>query len=138
MSFRIALFAFAALLVTGASQPPEALPAIAKLQPGQWALTVRDDPAESRSICIADPHALLQIEHSRASCSRFVIANSLREATVHYTCPGRGHGRTTVRTETPRLAQIETQGIVSGAPFSMVFEARRTGDCAAVTGLLSR
>jgi hypothetical protein len=51
--------------------------------------------------------------------------------TVHYTCPGSGHGRTTIRKETNRLVQIDTQGIASGSPFSRTFEARRGGSCSA-------
>ncbi len=106
------------------------LPALARLEPGQWTLTSRDAPSAARKLCMADARAFLQIEHRNASCSRFVIASTPKDATVHYTCPGQGHGRTTVRVESARLAQIETQGIVAGAPFSATFEARRSGDCA--------
>ncbi len=109
----------------------DSLPALARLEMGEWALVARDSPKGSRRVCVANGRALLQLEHSNISCTRFVIASSPKEATVHYTCPGQGHGRTTIRVESARLAQIETQGIVAGAPFSAMFEARRVGVCAA-------
>jgi hypothetical protein len=135
------ILCLAAFLTTAAAPLAPAasdLPALAKLEPGQWTLTSRDVPTASRKLCMADARAFVQIEHRNASCSRFVIASNPKEATVHYTCPGQGHGRTTVRTESARLAQIETQGITGGAPFSESFEARRSGDCPSVTGLLTR
>jgi hypothetical protein len=54
-------------------------------------------------------------------------------ATVHYSCPGSGWGRTTVRVETPRLARVETQGIAGKAPFAFTAEARRVGACDSVS-----
>jgi hypothetical protein len=60
-----------------------------------------------------------------------VINDGAAEVTVHYTCPGAGHGRTTIRKETNRLVQIDTQGIAGGMPFSRTFEARRGGVCTA-------
>lgn len=135
------LLAFAAgIAAPGLSQPAQApaLPALAMLEPGQWALRSRVKPAENRSICIADPRMLLQIRHSGANCSRYVIANNPKDATVHYTCPGQGHGRTTIRVESARLVQIETQGIASREPFSVALEGRRTGQCGTVTGILRR
>ena len=42
---------------------------------------------------------------------------------MHYTCPGAGHGRTSIRSETNRLVQIDTQGIADGKPFSQAIEA---------------
>ena len=50
--------------------------------------------------------------------------------TVNYTCPGIGRGRTTIRVETPRLVQIDSQGLDRGAPFALRAEARRIGPCA--------
>ena len=51
-------------------------------------------------------------------------------ATVHYTCPGTGHGQTTFKITTARNFTLETQGILNGAPFDEQYEARRTGVCA--------
>jgi hypothetical protein len=57
---------------------------------------------------------------------------------VHYTCPGAGHGRTTVRVETPRLVQIESQGMARNEPFAIRLEGRRTGNCGTRVGMLPR
>ncbi len=127
-----ASIATASFAVPGQPPPPgSSLAAVADLQPGQWVLRARDHAAESRSLCVADPRALLQVRHGNAVCSRFIIASNAREATVHYTCPGTGHGRTTIRVESARLAQIETQGIAQNEPFAVMWEGRRTGECIA-------
>ena len=99
------------------------------LEKGNWELRQRGDSALVRSFCLGDARTFVQLQHPRAGCSRYVIADGAEEVTVHYTCPGAGHGRTTVRHETNRLVQIDTQGIAGGAPFSHAYEARRTGGC---------
>jgi hypothetical protein len=71
------------------------------------------------------------------ACSRLVIENERTSATVHYSCPGAGWGRTTLRITTPRSARIDTQGIAANAPFDVSVDARRTGDCGTKpTGLI--
>lgn len=110
-----------------ASQPSPALPALAMIEPGLWQLRTAGEPA--RSICVADPHMLIQLRHKASACSRLVIANEKSTATIHYSCPGAGWGRTTLRVETPRLARIDSQGIADNAPFAFVAEARRVGPC---------
>jgi hypothetical protein len=117
----------------GPARPQAAtgLIALAQLEPGQWQLRDLDAPrAAPRSLCVADPNALIQIEHPGAPCTRLVLANGAREGTIHYTCPSNGFGRTSVRVETTRLAKIDTQGIIGNAPFQLRAEARRTGSCA--------
>lgn len=131
--------ALALLSVPGRTQNPQpgAMPALSMIQPGQWFLKSRTGTAGNRSVCVSDVRALLQVEHGAAMCNRFVIANTPRETTVHYTCPGSGHGRTTIKVETPRLIQIESQGIARQEPFAVEFEGRRTGECkVAVQGAL--
>jgi len=118
-----------ALPVT-AAQAPRGLTALARLQPGQWQLRDLDGGGAPQSICVADPNLLMQVQHRTSPCSRLVIANDSQAATVHYTCPATGFGRTSLRVETPRLAKIDTQGISDNAPFAYRLEARRTGDCA--------
>lgn len=127
MSIRFVLLPFVGLLATAAEAPP--LTALAQLQPGKWTLTSRDSAFSSRSVCIGDPRVLIQIRQPLNSCNRFVVANDPRRAVVSYTCPGAGNGLTTIRVETPRLAQIETQGVAGGILFDLAIEARRTGDC---------
>lgn len=103
--------------------------ALTKLEHGLWELSERGSKAPPRRICLSDPLVLTQLRHSGRACSRFVIENQPDRATLHYTCPGAGHGRTTIRVETPRLAQIDTQGIAESSPFEARFEGRFVGRC---------
>lgn len=115
------------------------LTAIAQLEPGLWQLReLGGGGARPQSICIADPQILLQVQHRNSPCSRLVLENEAKGATVHYTCPANGFGRTSVRVETPRLAKIDTQGIVDSAPFAYRAEARRVGACGGGGGSASR
>ena len=52
--------------------------------------------------------------------------------TVNYVCPGMGRGRTILRVETPRLVQIDSQGLHNGAPFAL--RAQAPQDRALLTG----
>jgi hypothetical protein len=112
---------------TAAAEAP--LTALSQLEPGQWSLT--SPGARPRSICLTDPRVLLQLEHTGIACSRYIIANEKTVTVVHYTCPGAGHGRTEVKVETPRLIQIQSQGIFANAPFDWAVEGRLTGSCTA-------
>jgi hypothetical protein len=119
--------------LTGAAQPSRApaIAALGQIEPGQWQLRERKgtQTVGTRRLCVADAASLLQIRHSGANCSRYVIENTPKSATVHYTCPGAGHGRTSIRVENPRLVQIASQGIADNAPFDVALEGRRLGDC---------
>ena len=110
-----------------AAQRQHALARLDRVEHGQWLL--RETDGGVRRICITNPAMLLQIEHGRTQCEHFVMENAAHSATIRYTCPGHGHGRTTITVETPRVVQIDTQGVANGAPFSVAFEARRTGGC---------
>lgn len=106
------------------------LSALARLEPGLWQLRdLGDARVAPQSICVADPAILMQVQHRHSPCSRLVIANDAKGATVHYTCPAGGFGRTSLRVETPRLAKIDTQGILGNIPFAYRAEARRVGGC---------
>ena len=118
------LFAVAAPVLAFSVPKVEAL---AKLEPGRWQL--REPDGAERSICLADPAALMQLEHEGVTCDREVLASESGAATVEYSCPGRGFGRTSIRVETPRLARIDTQGLADGRPFAYRVEARKTGGC---------
>jgi len=118
-------------LATAAPASGPALAAVARIEPGQWQLKPRGSDAAPRTVCIADAEVLIQYGHSSAGCQRFIIANEANLATVHYTCPGTGHGQTSVKVLTPRNFTLDTQGIVNGAPFDDQFEARRLGACPA-------
>ena len=104
--------------------------ALASLQPGQWALHSRDGSAPPRTLCLGDPRVLLQVRHSGSSCSKVVLSNNPNATVVNYTCAGGNSGRTEVRVETPRVVQIESQGIEGNSPFEWSYEGRRIGECA--------
>ena len=129
---RRALLALGTIALLGspaAAQKGAGLTAIAKLEPGLWQLRVLDTSEQPRSICVADPGMLMQVQHRNSPCARVVLSNDVKGATVHYTCPANGFGRTSVRVETPRLAKIDTQGIMGNAPFAYRAEARKVGAC---------
>lgn len=116
------------LALPAATQQPTAIAFLGRLEAGQWELK---GPSNARiaTLCLGNPLLLTQPQHGAAPCTRSVIAADAREATVHYTCPGVGNGRTTLRFETPRLVQIESQGLDQGVPFALRAEARRIGAC---------
>ncbi len=119
------------MLAAATAVPAQApsLTMLDQLEKGRWQLTDRDDRTALQSLCLGDARRLIQIRHPRAGCSRYIIEDTPASVTVHYTCPGAGHGRTTIRNETNRLVQIDTQGIADGKPFSQAIEARRVGAC---------
>jgi hypothetical protein len=112
----------------GASQERASIPMLARLEAGQWELRGPNN-ARIASICLGNPILLTQPQHGAANCTRDVVAADDTSMTVNYTCPGAGRGRTTIRIETPRLIQIDSQGLDHGAPFALRAEARRTGAC---------
>jgi hypothetical protein len=121
-----------ALLAIGAgtalAAQTDATDMLAKLQRGQWTVTMRDG-GSPRAICLGDAAQLVQLQHGRSACSRFVVEDAADKVTVQYTCRGNGYGRTSIRKETNSLVQIESQGIANGLPFQFRAEARRTGAC---------
>lgn len=126
--------AYAGLLLIGgigtaAPAGAPSLAALSQIELGQWQLKEVGIAATARSLCVSDPATLLQLGHPGVACARFVIADLPGVATVHYTCRGAGHGRTTLSVETPRLIHLQTQGIAYGAPFDFDYEARRIGGC---------
>lgn len=114
---------------TGASAQRDrsALQALNGIESGQWQL--KESGGGARSMCLRNPAVLLQLRHPGAQCTQVVVENSKDVATVHYTCPSHGYGRTTVTVETGRLVRVETQGVADGAPFAIEMEGRKTGTC---------
>lgn len=98
------------------------------LSKGEWTLRYRDG-SSIRKVCLRKGDELIQLQHSDANCSRFVVDDKANSVTVQYTCRGNGYGRTSIRRETNSLIQIESQGIEGGLPFEFQAEARRTGVC---------
>lgn len=103
------------------------LAALATIQPGQWDLD--SDAAHSKSMCVTDPAALLQIAHQGPVCSRFIIANDAKTATVSYSCKTGGYGQTNLRVGEDGSVHIRTQGILNNAPFDYSATAKRAGAC---------
>ncbi|HEX8213847.1 MAG TPA: hypothetical protein VF582_00070 [Allosphingosinicella sp.] len=122
----------ATLLATSAAatQEPKRLTVFSRLEPGLWELRELANPAAPRrSLCLADPQVLMQIEHRGLPCSSLVLVDRRESASVHYTCPASGFGRTSVRWISRRLITVDTQGIRDNRPFAYRADARRLRDC---------
>ncbi len=104
------------------------LAALGQLERGRWQI-VDSEGGIRHSLCLGDPMQLVQLEHRGGACSRELVSSATGGGTVQYSCPGRGFGHTTVHVETPRLARIDTQGLLNGRPFAYRAEARRVGAC---------
>lgn len=115
--------------VTVAAPATAPLIALARIEPGLYQLKEVGSSAPPKSLCISNAAVLIQLEHPEVNCSRFVIDDTPDSTTVHYTCPGNGHGRTVVKIATPRSFDLETQGIANRAPFDIDVQGRRLGDC---------
>lgn len=125
-------WALAGVALAAATAVPAQAPSLAmldRLEKGQWQLRERGSDTVLQSLCVGDARRMIQVYHPRSGCSRYVIEDTPNAVTVHYTCPGAGHGRTSIRAETNRLVQIDTQGIAEGKPFSQAIEGRRVGAC---------
>lgn len=109
------------------AQAPE-LGLLTGLQKGEWTLKQRGSKV-SKKVCLGNPAVLLQIQHSGAACSRYVIQDTPKSVRVSYKCGSADHGVTTIKRESSGLIQLQSQGIKDNAPFSLNFEGRRTGSC---------
>lgn len=114
-----------------ASAPPAApQPRAARgLETGLWELRPLGGESAPFRLCLGDLRQLFQPMHPMPLCRHFVTEDVAERSTVSYDCVGRGQGRTTLRVETARLVQIESQGVSDGRPFSAVLEGRRVGVC---------
>ena len=126
-----ALLAAAPVVPRGARLNPDLpkSPVLAAIEPGKWEL--RGAGSDPVTLCIGNVQALLQVRHGAIACSWYVVANEARLLTISYRCPRAGYGLTTVKLETPRLIQVETQGIADNQPFALSLEGRKTGECPA-------
>lgn len=116
--------------IAASAPAPAPVPmALEILEKGAWELTPRQPGEAKIKLCLGDPRQMVQLQHLRHRCTFHVIEDRPNHTTVHYSCPGAGHGRTTLRIETSQLAQVRTQGIAEAAPFVLAYEARRKGAC---------
>lgn len=126
------VFAGTAAMSPAGKPPAVSMTALRQLEKGQWELRergARPSAPPRQRICVGDPSQLLRAGQGGGGCDPFVVADGADRAVVTYQCRGKGTRRTDLRVETPRLVQIQSQGITDGAPFSEQLEARRTGDC---------
>jgi hypothetical protein len=128
---RFALLSLVASVSVAAAMPQlQRINAMTSVQPGLWSIHALDrGESDVPAFCVADTTRLLQFRHPGATCSRFVIADTAHVATIQYSCPGAGWGRTTVRIISPEQLRLDTQGIAANAPFALAAEAHRVGDC---------
>lgn len=130
MRFMGALRMLPVALAMGFAAPAVATPAaLAALESGQWDLRSRDAGEPSVRLCIHDGLSLIQIRHQGQTCRQFVVEDTADRVSIAYSCPRTGHGRTVIRVETPRLVQIDSQGVADGYPFALDMEGRKTGAC---------
>jgi len=111
---------------------PSGMKALDRVEKGEWEVRMRGSrsaDAPARRLCLGDPAQLFQTRRPDAQCESFVITDTPERAAISYQCRGNGAGRTDLRVETPRLVQISAQGIMDGAPFSELLEARHVGPC---------
>jgi hypothetical protein len=105
---------------------------LTSLDRGMWQLrAVGGGPSSvaTSRLCLGDPVRLTQIQHGDIPCSRLVVRKTADAVTVSYSCKGQGQGLTSIRVESSKLIQIQSQGIKNNAPFSFSVEGRRAGDC---------
>lgn len=108
--------------------------ALDELGLGRWQLHEIGSSDAPRALCVHEPLQLIQLFHPGVQCTRFTIDDAPDHTTIHYTCQGRGYGRTTITVENPNLIRLDTQGIdPDGQPFDIVYEGRRTGACMTAT-----
>jgi hypothetical protein len=127
-SLAIAAGLYATGLLTPAAAQGPSLAMLSALDDGEWEVRYRDGRDSSR-VCVRAGTELLQLQHARPGCSRFVVEDGASEVVVQYTCKGNGYGRTSIRRESASLVQIDSQGIAAGRPFDFSAEARRVGPC---------
>src|SRR4051812_13508873 len=125
---RLSMAVSAALLLAawpGATQQPGPL---AQVERGRWELRAPNGAALGGG-CLGDPVLLAQPFNAPHPCTSEILSSEGHVVTVSFVCPGMGRGRTLLRVETPRLVQIDSQGISNGAPFALRAVARHAGPC---------
>lgn len=85
----------------------------------------------AKRLCVANVDQLVQIAHPGKTCKRFTINSGANTLTVSYDCGAGNSGQTTIKTETARLAQVDTQGMLNNMPFNDSYEVRKVGECPA-------
>lgn len=118
-------------LMAAAPGGTPSLAAVARIEAGQWQIKTVGSDASPRSVCVADPVALLHYGRRALACEHNVTTNDTDLAVVRFRCPGSGSGSATLRVATPRAFNLELQGLDGGLPYEESYEAHRLGECAA-------
>lgn len=138
MKFSKVKLGIAALLAVGTAASAIAAQADApdllkSLERGMWQLRAVGggvSTAPVSQLCLGNPQMLAQIQHGGTpQCNHYVVRSTATSVTISYSCKGAGQGLTTIRKESARLIQIQSQGIANGSPFSFSVEGRRTAAC---------
>ena len=125
---RVSIVFSGALLLAAwpaATQQPGPL---AQVERGQWEVRTTSGAAIG-TLCLGDPLLLAQPLRTPQPCTSEVQSADGHVVTAGFVCPGMGRGRTVLRVETPRLVQIDSQGLANGTPFALRAQARRIGAC---------
>ena len=125
---RAALGAVALLVGLPLAAQSAELAMLGGLTKGSWTVRNRGDGSQQQ-ICVRTGRELIQLRHKQPGCSQFVVDDKPNEVVVQYTCRGNGYGRTSIRRESNGLVQIDSQGIINGAPFAFKAEGRQSGSC---------
>src|SRR3546814_955595 len=122
---RMAVFGGLLAGAFGSSAPARApeLSVLDRLEKGAWELRGRGAGGPVFNLCLGDPRQLMQVRHHHHRCVQRVVEAKANAVTVHYSCPGAGQGRTTLRIETRELVQMHTQGVAQSAPFSLALRS---------------
>ena len=100
----------------------------AGLVPGQYSLRDVKGSAPARSVCVADLDALYRAAHVSSGCRYFTIERTPDRIRLSYECAD-GSGLLSLRSVTPRSANVSAQGVRGGQPYAVALVARRTGAC---------
>jgi hypothetical protein len=124
----------AALALLGAASVAFADPAggpkaLGTLETGLWEIKGVGTDMSSHKLCVSDMRQLLQPVQIQPMCKQFISDDAADHVTASFDCAAQGQGRTSVRVETSRLVQIDSQGISGGRPFAARMEGRRVGAC---------
>jgi hypothetical protein len=119
------------LACTGGEAPAQAAEpqALVALAPGLWEFKEVGRTGAPTRRCLTSLRELFQPVHPTLACRHFISADEADHATVAYDCAALGQGRTSLRVETRRLVQLDSQGISEGRPFAVRLEARRLSAC---------
>lgn len=138
MTKKVITLLLAATLSLGAGPAAQSVSAqdssalLKSLEQGLWqlrALGSSGSPLAASEVCVSDTRMLAQIQHGTANCAHLIVESTANSVTISYSCKGAGQGLTTIRKESGRLVQIQSQGIRNNAPFSFSAEGRRARAC---------